>query len=87
MLWLCGFSPPGNVPKLLLAVESIVFDVVFMVQHYVLYTNRADPVAKLNQDDTSADTDKPSSGDQYEQLHSPINRADDEKSASSNGYH
>jgi cystinosin len=27
----------ANVPKMLLGLESIVFDVVFMVQHYVLY--------------------------------------------------
>jgi len=27
----------GNLPKFLLGLVSIVFDVVFMVQHYVLY--------------------------------------------------
>lgn len=27
----------ANVPKMLLGLESIVFDVVFMVQHYLLY--------------------------------------------------
>ena len=35
----------GNVPKLLLALESIGFDILFMVQHYVLYTDRRDPAA------------------------------------------
>ena len=30
----------GNVPKLLLALESVAFDVLFMVQHYVLYRGR-----------------------------------------------
>ena len=35
----------GNVPKLLLALESIGFDILFMVQHYVLYTDRRDPTA------------------------------------------
>jgi len=35
----------GNIPKLLLAVESVGFDILFMIQHYVLYTNRADPLA------------------------------------------
>jgi cystinosin len=27
----------ANVPKMLLGLESILFDVVFMVQHYLLY--------------------------------------------------
>merc|ERR1712228_756021 len=27
----------GNVPKLILALESIVFDLLFMTQHYILY--------------------------------------------------
>ena len=37
----------GNVPKLLLALESIAFDILFMVQHYTLYTDRRDPAAAL----------------------------------------
>ena len=77
MLWLCS----GNIPKLLLALESMVFDVLFMVQHYVLYTNRADPVAKLNERDGG---EAAAGGDRYEQLHSPINvkaEHDDEKTS------
>ena len=30
----------GNIPKLLLALESIGFDCLFLVQHYVLYPNK-----------------------------------------------
>merc|ERR1719163_1697127 len=45
----------GNVPKLILALESIIFDVIFMVQHYCLFGDRgravlssdAGPVAKI----------------------------------------
>jgi len=80
----------GNIPKLLLAVESIVFDIVFMVQHYLLYTNRADPVAKINEE-AGGSTEAAANGSQYEQLHSPINvnnkAAEDEEkfSDASNG--
>jgi len=38
----------GNIPKLLLAVESVGFDILFMIQHYVLYTDRHDPIADIN---------------------------------------
>lgn len=55
-----------------------MFDIVFMVQHYLLYTNREDPVAKHNEhsaggseDDVAADGAHSQS--HYEQLHSPIN--------------
>lgn len=27
----------GNIPKLLLAIESMIFDIIFIIQHYVLY--------------------------------------------------
>ena len=30
----------GNVPKLLLALESVAFDILFIVQHYCLYNGR-----------------------------------------------
>ena len=78
-------------PKLLLAVESMVFDVVFMVQHYVLYTDRSDPIAKVNVEaGGSVSAADGGSGDQYEQLHSPINQrdkaADEEEKRASNGY-
>ncbi|KAL7581083.1 hypothetical protein ACA910_005886 [Epithemia clementina (nom. ined.)] len=33
----------GNIPKLLLGQVSIVFDVIFCLQHYVLYPSRSDP--------------------------------------------
>jgi len=32
----------GNVPKLILSLESIVFDTLFMVQHYILYGDEKD---------------------------------------------
>ena len=32
-----------NIPKLILGLESVMFDVIFIVQHYVLYTDRTDP--------------------------------------------
>ena len=32
-----------NVVKFFLGVCSIVFDSIFMVQHYILYRNNADP--------------------------------------------
>ena len=33
----------GNVPKLLLALESVAFDVLFIVQHYCLYRGKGTP--------------------------------------------
>eukprot|EP00160_Parvularia_atlantis_P016763 Unigene5478_Nuclearia_a/m.16766 Unigene5478_Nuclearia_a/g.16766 ORF Unigene5478_Nuclearia_a/g.16766 Unigene5478_Nuclearia_a/m.16766 type:complete len:247 (-) Unigene5478_Nuclearia_a:55-795(-) len=33
----------GNPVKFFLGLFSIFFDIVFMIQHYVLYTNRSDP--------------------------------------------
>ena len=33
----------GNIPKFGLGVESIVFDLLFMFQHYILYRDRHDP--------------------------------------------
>lgn len=35
----------GNLAKIALSMVSIVFDLIFLTQHYVLYTDRADPDA------------------------------------------
>jgi len=40
----------GNIPKLLLAIESIGFDILFMVQHYVLYKDRREIVSSTIDD-------------------------------------
>jgi len=32
----------GNIPKLTLSLVTIFFDIVFMTQHYILYTDRTD---------------------------------------------
>ena len=83
----------GNIPKLLLALESVVFDLLFMVQHYVLYTNRADPVAAHSGDTEDGEEGGKAGqqGDAYEALHSPINvngkgASDDEKANGDSGY-
>ena len=74
----------------MLALESVVFDILFMVQHYVLYTNRADPVAKHNEED-EAGAQAGKQGDADEALHSPINgngkgASDDEKASGDSSY-
>ncbi len=40
----------GNVPKMLLGVTTICMDIMFLVQHYVLYTDREQlrPTAALD---------------------------------------
>eukprot|EP00457_Paulinella_chromatophora_P014024 gb/GEZN01014395.1/.p1 GENE.gb/GEZN01014395.1/~~gb/GEZN01014395.1/.p1 ORF type:complete len:294 (-),score=36.86 gb/GEZN01014395.1/:36-917(-) len=38
-----------NVPKLLLALLSISFDLLFMTQHYILYPSRTDPHLDFSQ--------------------------------------
>ena len=65
----------GNVPKLVLALESIAFDLLFIVQHYLLYTNRTDPARLGAGAGGGGDVRKAGhdSADYYEQLHSPIN--------------
>ena len=67
-------------------MESILFDIVFMVQHYLLYTNRADPVAKYAAEKGGAG-ESANGSDSYEQLNSPINVDDKLSSADgSNGH-
>ena len=74
----------GNVPKLLLAWESMAFDVLFMVQHYVLYTDRRDP-ALVGRSETGDDAllkKRAGGGDAYQAINSPVNGAhveEDEK--------
>ena len=53
----------GNIPKLLLALESVAFDILFMVQHYVLYRGRGvkegeEPLMDGEGEDGGAETDK-----------------------------
>jgi len=38
----------GNIPKLTLSIVTIFFDVVFIIQHYVLYTDRTDTTVRSN---------------------------------------
>ena len=61
----------GNVPKLLLALESVAFDVLFIVQHYCLYNQRdhkdgEEPLvdgAEAGGEDGGADTDEGEGGE------------------------
>jgi cystinosin len=64
----------GNVPKLVLAIETIAFDGLFIVQHFLLYTDRMDPV-RLAAGAGGGDVRKAgdASAGYYEQVHSPIN--------------
>lgn len=41
----------GNVPKLVVACESIFFDIIFITQHYILYRGNAAPEADVPPDD------------------------------------
>ncbi|XP_054786475.1 cystinosin homolog isoform X2 [Prosopis cineraria] len=36
----------GNIGKLMLSLVSVFFDIVFMIQHYVLYRHKKDPNSK-----------------------------------------
>jgi len=38
----------GNIPKLTLSIVTIFFDIVFITQHYVLYTDRTDGSVRTN---------------------------------------
>jgi cystinosin len=43
----------SNIPKLLLSIVTIIFDLVFLTQHYVLYTNRDEHEPLLVETDES----------------------------------
>jgi len=43
----------GNVPKFLLGLLSMFFDVIFMVQHYILYRHAVDPQKSLPEQSSS----------------------------------
>lgn len=56
----------GNIPKLLLAIQSILFDILFIIQHYILYRHRnllykhtllneQDSIDYVDDNDTAAD--------------------------------
>ena len=55
-LWVDSYAPhagpnpcsstAANIPKLLLSVESVFFDIVFLVQHYILYRKHRTDAAK-----------------------------------------
>jgi len=53
----------GNIPKLILALESMAFDVLFMFQHYVLYRHsRGDAESSTSRDRGLSDSMGPSDG-------------------------
>ena len=69
----------GNVPKLLLALESIGFDILFMVQHYVLYTSRTDPVLSGGGGGDEALLKKGGGGDHYHSMNGAHAEEDEKK--------
>lgn len=50
-----SLSPFGNVAKFLLACISIAFDILFMIQHYILYTDHSEANVNLPEEDDSDD--------------------------------
>ncbi|KAI9127896.1 hypothetical protein K1719_000889 [Acacia pycnantha] len=50
----------GNLGKLLLSLVSVFFDILFMIQHYVLYRHKKEPKSKNPLEvETAKSTDKP----------------------------
>jgi cystinosin len=48
----------SNVPKLILAVESILFDIIFLLQHYVLYGDTSAKVDDIPFNELPLDSDE-----------------------------
>src|SRR5690349_9092759 len=56
----------SNIPKLLLAVESVAFDVLFFIQNYVLYKHSSDKFSFMGAQ--AKDIDKDTDGEHYKTL-------------------
>ncbi|KAL5717859.1 hypothetical protein ACHQM5_010817 [Ranunculus cassubicifolius] len=58
----------GNIGKTLLSLVSVFFDLLFIVQHYVLYPSKGEKVILEDDDEIDAPLVKPSQGSQSENV-------------------
>ncbi|KAL5722554.1 hypothetical protein ACHQM5_006063 [Ranunculus cassubicifolius] len=58
----------GNIGKTLLSLVSVFFDLLFIVQHYVLYPSKGEKIILEDDDEIDAPLVKPSQGSQSENV-------------------
>lgn len=58
----------GNIGKTLLSLVSVFFDLLFIVQHYVLYPSKMDKISTEDDNDNTAPLVKPSHPSQSENV-------------------